>query len=179
LGAQNHRGALVHGLSPDAPIRQETNAMTPRQKLAAMGITLPSPTATFGSYVPVKRAGRLLYVSGQLPAQDGKLLAVGTVPSRCGLDAARAGARQCVINALAAVQAAGIDLDDLAAVVRVGAFISSDPDFTDQPRIANAASDLLVEIFGDAGRHVRAAVGTNTLPLGASVEIEFIFELTA
>ena len=148
------------------------------QKLADLGITLPAVPGPFGAYVPAKQAGSLVFVAGQLPMKDGKLLATGPVPSRCSIDDARAAARQCVINGLAAVRAVGIDLNLLAGVVRVGAFVCSDGDFTGQPQVANAASELLLEVFGDAGKHARAAVGVNTLPLGASVEIEFVFELT-
>jgi enamine deaminase RidA (YjgF/YER057c/UK114 family) len=145
-------------------------------KLASLQIVVPPLAGPFGSYVPAKRVGNLLYVSGQLPMKDGKLLAVGQVPSRCPIEQARAAAKQCVVNALAAVRAVGENLDDLAGVVRVGAFVSSDAAFTQQPQVANAASEFLLELFGDAGRHVRAAVGVNTLPLDAAVEIEFIFE---
>jgi enamine deaminase RidA (YjgF/YER057c/UK114 family) len=106
-----------------------------------------------------------------------KLLAIGQVPSRCSPDRARAAARQCVINALASVQGLGIELNHITGVLRVGAFISSDAAFIEQPKIANAASELLLELFGDAGRHVRSAVGVNTLPLDASVEIEFVFQV--
>jgi enamine deaminase RidA (YjgF/YER057c/UK114 family) len=108
--------------------------------------------------------------------RDGKLVATGQVPSKCSLDQAREAARQCVINGLAAVDSLEGGLDQIAGVARVGAFVSSDTGFTDQPKIANAASELLLELFGDAGKHARAAVGVNTLPLDASVEVEFIFE---
>lgn len=149
------------------------------QRLANLGIVLPPVSGPFGAYLPAKRVGNLVYVAGQLPMRDGVLLATGPVPSRCSPEQARAGARQCVVNALAAVASTICPLDQLAGVVRVGAFVSSDNGFHQQPQIANGASELLVELFGDAGRHVRAAVGVNTLPLDASVEIEFIFELNA
>jgi enamine deaminase RidA (YjgF/YER057c/UK114 family) len=119
----------------------------------------------------------LVYVAGQLPMKDGKLLASGQVPSRCSIESAKAAARQCVVNALAAVKTIEPDLDKLAGVVRVGAFVSSDTNFTEQPKVANGASEFLLELFGESGRHVRAAVGVNTLPLDASVEVEFVFEL--
>ncbi len=144
-------------------------------KLAEWGIELPASAAALGAYVPAKKAGNLLYVSGQLPMRDGKLLASGPVPSVCPVETARAAARQCVINALAAAKSVVGDLDSIIGVLRVGAFVASDGDFTQQPQVANAASEFLVELFGDPGRHVRAAVGTNVLPLGASVEIEFVF----
>jgi len=151
--------------------------MSIESKLKSLGITLPSVPGPFGAYVPAKRSGGLVFVAGQLPMKDGKLLATGQVPSRCTIDAAKSAARQCVINALAAVRTAEPDLDRIAGVIRVGAFVSSDASFTEQPNVANGASEFLLELFGDAGRHARAAVGVNTLPLDAAVEVEFVFEL--
>ena len=147
-------------------------------RLAALGITVPTVPGPFGAYVPAKRVGNLVYVAGQLPMKDGKLVATGQVPSRCPVENAKAAARQCVINALAAVKTIEPDLDRVAGVVRVGAFVCSDADFTEQPKVANGASEFLMELFGDAGKHARAAVGVNTLPLDAAVEVEFIFQLT-
>ena len=147
------------------------------EKLNTLGIPLQAPAGPFGVYVPVKRVGSLLYVAGQLPMRDGKLLAAGQVPSRCSVDDAKAAARQCVINALSAVQGVEGRVDHIVGVVRVGAFISSDTNFTQQPLVANGASEFLVELFGESGKHVRAAVGVNTLPLDAAVEVEFIFEV--
>ncbi len=147
------------------------------QRLKQLQIDLPQVPGPFGAYVPAKRSGSLVYIAGQLPMKDGKLLAIGQVPSRCTIDDAKAAARQCVVNALAAARTV-VDLDKIAGVVRVGVFVSSDPTFTQQPLIANAASELLREIFGDAGQHARAAVGVASLPLDAAVEIEFIFEVT-
>jgi enamine deaminase RidA (YjgF/YER057c/UK114 family) len=146
-------------------------------RLATLGITVPAVPGPFGAYVPARRVGGLVFVAGQLPMKDGKLLATGQVPSRCSLESAKAAARQCVINALAAVRTVEPDLNKVAGVVRVGAFISSDAGFTEQPKVANGASEFLIELLGDAGRHARAAVGVNTLPLDAAVEVEFIFEL--
>lgn len=145
------------------------------QRLRDLKIDLPAVPGPFGAYVPAKRVGNLVYVAGQLPMKDGKLLATGQVPGRCSIDAARVAARQCVINALAAVNAIEGSVDHLSGVVRVGAFVSSDTAFTEQPKVANGASEFLLELFGDAGKHVRAAVGVNTLPLDASVEVEFVF----
>jgi enamine deaminase RidA (YjgF/YER057c/UK114 family) len=147
--------------------------------LKELSIELPPAAGSFGAYVPVKRSGNLLFVAGQLPMKDGKLLATGQVPSRTSVDAAKAAARQCVINALGAVQAAVGSVDSISGVLRVGVFVSSDTTFTQQPQVANGASEFLVELLGDAGKHVRAAVGVNTLPLDASVEVEFIFETNA
>jgi enamine deaminase RidA (YjgF/YER057c/UK114 family) len=148
--------------------------MSVTQKLQSLGLALPTVSGPFGAYVPAKRVGELVFVAGQLPMKDGKPLATGPVPSRCSVEDAKSAARQCVINALAAA-ATVVTLDQLAGVLRVGAFVSSDAGFTAQPQVANGASELLLELFGDAGRHVRAAVGVNTLPLDASVEVEFVF----
>ena len=147
-------------------------------KLLSLGITLPAVPGPFGAYIPARRVGNLVYISGQLPMKDGKLLATGQVPSRCSVDAAKAAARQCVINAFAAVQTVEMNLDHIIGVVRVGVFVSSDAAFTQQPAVANGASELLVELFGESGRHARAAVGVNTLPLDAAIEVEFIFEVS-
>jgi len=147
------------------------------QRLAELGIELPGVAGPFGAYVPVKRVGNLIFVSGQLPMKEGKLVAVGQVPSRCSAEAAKAAARQCVINALGSVKAVEGRVDHLKGVVRVGAFVSSDVGFVQQPGVANGASELLLELFGEVGKHVRAAVGVNVLPLDASVEVEFVFEV--
>src|SRR5438045_3975231 len=150
--------------------------MNLREKLKSLDITLPPVSGPFGAYIPAKRVGNLIYVAGQLPMKDGKLMAIGQVPSRCSLEDARAAAKQCIVNAIAAVQSVEGGVDSIAGVVRVGAFVSSDTSFTEQPKVADAASELLTQIFQDAGKHARAAVGVNTLPRDASVEIEVIFE---
>ncbi len=146
------------------------------ETLADKQILLPPVAGPFGAYVPVKKVGNLIYVAGQLPMREGRLIAVGQVPSRCSIDTAKDAARLCVINALGAVQSVLGSVDLIVGVVRVGAFVSSDSNFTEQPKVANGASELLLELMGDAGKHVRAAVGVNTLPLDAAVEVEFIFE---
>ncbi len=148
--------------------------MTLTQKLAELQIALPNVSGPFGAYVPAKKVGNLIYVAGQLPMKDGKSAATGQVPGKCSIEQAKAAARICVINALADA-ATVVPLDKITGVLRVGAFISSDTSFTAQPQAANGASEFLLEIFGEPGKHVRAAVGVNTLPLDASVEIEFIF----
>jgi enamine deaminase RidA (YjgF/YER057c/UK114 family) len=148
-------------------------------RLAQLGITLPTPPKPVAAYVPARRVGNLLFVSGQLPFKDGKLLASGPVPSAVSLEAAAAAARQCAINALAVANDALGSLDKVAGVARVGAWVACTAEFTDQPKVANGASDLLVEVFGEAGKHARAAVGTNALPLGATVEVEVWFEVRA
>jgi enamine deaminase RidA (YjgF/YER057c/UK114 family) len=149
-----------------------------RQKLDQLGVALPKFVAPIGSYVPVRTVGKLIVLSGQLPMLDGKLLAVGPVPSAVSIETAHVGARQCVINALAAVDTfvpGGVD--SIASVVRLGVFVLSDAGFEGQPKVGNGASDFLLELFADAGRHARSAVGVNALPLGASVEIDFLFEM--
>ena len=148
--------------------------MSLTDNLQSLGVTLPAVAGPFGAYVPAKRMGNLVYVAGQLPMKDGKPLATGQVPSRCPVDQAKAAARQCVINGLASA-ATVVPLDQITGVLRVGAFVCSDATFTAQPQVANGASEFLLELFGDPGKHVRAAVGVNTLPLDASVEVEFVF----
>ena len=151
--------------------------MTIDQRLTSLGITVPLVPGPFGAYVPAKRSGNLVFVAGQLPMKDGKLVAAGQVPSRCSVDDAKAAARQCVVNALAAVRTVEPDLDRIAGVLRVVVFVNSDPTFTEQPKVANGASEFLIELLGDAGKHARAAVGVSALPLDAAVEVEFLFEL--
>lgn len=151
--------------------------MTLESRLASLGVVVPAVPGPFGAYVPAKRVGNLVFVAGQLPMKDGKLIASGQVPSRCSVDDAKAGARQCVVNALAAVRTVEPDLGRLAGVARVGVFVSCDPTFTEQPKVANGASEFLIELLGDAGKHARAAVGVSALPLDAAVEVEFVFEL--
>jgi enamine deaminase RidA (YjgF/YER057c/UK114 family) len=145
--------------------------------LAALGLALPAASKPVAAYVPARRCGSLLYVSGQLPMLAGQMLASGPVPSAVSAEAAKAAARQCALNAMAAAAAEVGSIDAIKGVVRVGAWVASDAGFTGQPGIVNGASELLVEVFGEAGKHARAAVGTNVLPLGATVEVEVLFEL--
>jgi len=147
-------------------------------KLAELGLTLPAAPKPVAAYVPAVRSGNLVYISGQLPMKDGQLLATGPVPSKCSPEAANASARQCVLNGLAVLgDQVGGDFSRVVRVVRVGAFVQSDDGWTEQPKVANGGSELLQQVFGEAGRHARAAVGTNALPLGASVEIELLVEV--
>jgi enamine deaminase RidA (YjgF/YER057c/UK114 family) len=149
--------------------------MSLSEKLKSLGIDLPPPGGPFGAYITAKRVGNLIFVAGQLPMKDGQLMAKGQVPSRCTVDQAKEAARQCAINAIAAVQKLDGGIDQITGVARVGVFVSSDTGFIDQPTVANAASELLVEIFGDQGRHARTAIGVNTLPRDAAVELDAIF----
>jgi enamine deaminase RidA (YjgF/YER057c/UK114 family) len=146
------------------------------KKLAELGWTLPPAPKPIAAYLPATRSGKLLFVSGQLPMRDGKLLAAGKVPSAVSPEAAQKAAAQCAVNALAIVIAELGDWEQLVRVVRIGVFVQSDDNFHDQAKVANGASELLQQIFGESGRHARAAVGTNALPLDAAVEIEFVFE---
>jgi len=146
-------------------------------RLDQLGLTLPPAPSPVASYVPAVRVGALVFVSGQIPIRNGELLAAGTVPDAVSVEQAQGLARQCVLNALAVLTAEVGSIDRLKRVVRVGCFVASAPGFADQPKVANGASDLLVAVFGDAGRHARAAVGSVGLPLGVPVEIEFLFEV--
>lgn len=149
---------------------------SPEARLAALGLSLPSPARPVAAYIPTVRVGNLVYVSGQIPMREGKLIHKGIVGRDVSPDAARECARQCTLNGLAAVKAELGSLDRVSRVVRVGCFVACESGFHDQPTIANGASELLVQVFGEAGRHVRAAVGSSDLPLGAPVEVEFLFE---
>lgn len=147
--------------------------------LAEQGITLPAPSGAVANYLPVRLAGNLAFVSGQIPLSEGQLCASGPVPSTITPQAAKAAARQCVINALAALQEAlGGELDRIEGIVRLGVFVASDRDFHGQSAVADAASELLVTLWGDAGRHARAAVGCMALPLGATVEVELVVAIS-
>lgn len=149
------------------------------EALADLGLALPAAPKPVASYVPSVQTGNLLIVSGQLPFRDGKLIATGKVPSAVSLETAQECARQCILNALAVVAGESKSLGQVARIVRLGVFVACDDGFADQPKVANGASDLLQQIFGEAGRHARAAVGTNALPLNACVEIEMMVELAA
>ncbi|KAF0677308.1 RidA family protein [Profundibacterium mesophilum] len=148
------------------------------ERLAALGESLPDAPAPAANYVPFVRSGALLHVSGQI-SQDADGLIVGKLGRDLELaDGVRA-ARRCALSLLAQVRAAADgDLDRLVRVVKLTAFVNSAPDFIDQPKVVNGASDLMVELLGDAGRHARSAVGAGALPLGVAVEIEGIFELS-
>lgn len=149
-----------------------------QNNLASLGLTLPQAPKPVASYIPAVKSGNLVYISGQLPFKDGALVATGPVPSATSVEAAQAAARQCILNGLAVLgDQIGGDFSRVVRVVRVGAFVCSDNGFTEQPKVANGGSELLQQLFGEAGRHARAAVGTNALPLGASVEIELLVEV--
>lgn len=146
-------------------------------RLTELGVVIQSPGAPAGSYVPAVRTGNLVYLSGQIPKVNGQMLASGAVPSKVSVEKAQECARACVVNALAVLKAELGDLDRIRRIVRVGVFVCSDPGFTDQPKVGNGASDFLVSVFGEKGKHARAAVGSVALPLGAPVEVEMIVEV--
>lgn len=142
-------------------------------RLAALGLTLPQPAAPVAAYVPVVIAGGLAHVSGQLPFVDGKLV-TGRLGEDVALDAGIEAAQACGVMILAQLKAALGSLDRVERVVKLGAFVNSTGDFIDQPKVANGASELMVAVFGEAGKHARSAVGVPVLPLGAAVEVDAV-----
>lgn len=151
--------------------------MNAEKKLAALGISLPEQSEPKAMYIPVKQLGNALFISGQVPFQDGALLYTGKVGKELSLEQAQEAARCCVVNMLAAVKYYLGDLDKVKNVVKLQAFVSSETGFDQQHIVINAASELLYEVFGEAGRHARTAVAVNQLPMNAPVEIEAIFEV--
>lgn len=147
--------------------------------LARLGITLPAAAAPAANYVPYARSGSLLFTAGQLPFRDGKLAATGLLGRDLTTAEGREAAKWCAVNILAQARAALGDLSAIARVVKISVFVASTGDFTEQHLVANGASDLLVEVLGDAGRHARSAVGMASLPLNAAVEVEAIIEVAA
>ncbi len=146
-------------------------------RIGALGLLLPAITPPVASYVPARLAGDLVFVSGQLPIREGKLIARGVVPTDVDEATATECARQCALGALSAALSVVPDSRELVGVVRVGVWVASAPGFNAQPGVANGASELLQAVFGDRGRHARAAVGSVALPLGTPVEVEVLFEL--
>ncbi len=151
--------------------------MKPSERLTELGLTLPGVAAPVGSYVPAIRTGPHILTSGQLPFRDGAVAFTGKVPDDATVEDAMKGAEIAAINAVAAAaqQAGGIDA--IRRIIRVAVFVNSSPGFTEQPKVANGASDLLAKMFGDAGKHVRAAIGVAELPLNAAVELELTVEV--
>jgi enamine deaminase RidA (YjgF/YER057c/UK114 family) len=147
------------------------------RRLAELGIVLPAVAAPAGAYLPARRSGSLVFTAGQLPLVDGTLMATGKVGAEVDVDRAKQLARQCALNALAAVDAL-VGIDTVAGVVKVVGFVASAPRFVHQAAVVNGASELFAEVFGEAGRHARSAVGVAELPLDAPVEVEIIVEVT-
>lgn len=153
--------------------------MSASENLSKLGITLPSVAKPVGSYVPAIRTGNLVITSGQLPLKDGELTLLGKVGGTgATIEQAADAAGVAVINALAAAASVAGGVDNVVRIVRVGVFVNSAPGFFDQAKVANGASDLLAKIFGDNGRHARAAVGVAELPLNAAVELELLAEVS-
>lgn len=152
--------------------------MSARARMAELGIELPQVVPPVASYVPAVQTGVYVYTAGQLPMVNGEMLAIGKVGAAVSEDLARECARACALNALAAVVSVVGDIDRIRRVVKVVGFVACDPDFVAQPAVVNGASDVLGEIFGEAGVHARSAVGVAALPKDAPVEVEMIVEVT-
>ncbi len=157
----------------------EKELTTIDDNLARLGIVLPTPAAPAANYVPFMRSGALLFTAGQLPLKDGKLSASGLLGRDLATAEGREAAKWCAVNILAQAKAAVGSLDAIARVVKITVFVASSPDFTEHHLVANGASDLLVEILGDKGRHARSAVGVAALPLNAAVEVEAVIEVAS
>jgi enamine deaminase RidA (YjgF/YER057c/UK114 family) len=147
-------------------------------RLKELGITLPEAPMPAANYVPFVRSGNLIFIAGQIPMEGGKPQFIGKLGREFKIEEGQKAARLCALNVIAQVRAAlGGDLDKVKRCVRVGGFVNSVPDFGDQPQVVNGASDVIVQIFGDAGKHARAAVGVAALPRGVATEVEAVFEV--
>ncbi|HWM57142.1 MAG TPA: RidA family protein [Pseudonocardia sp.] len=151
---------------------------TPTERLRELGLELPAVATPAGAYLPARRSGSLVFTAGQLPMVDGVLPVTGKVGAEVDPDTAYGLARTCALNALSAA-ASVVGLDAITGVVKVVGFVASAPGFTGQPKVINGASDLLAEVFGDAGRHARSAVGVSELPMNTPVEVELVVEVTS
>lgn len=147
-------------------------------RLKDLGVTLPSPPAPVASYVPYTISGKLVFISGQVPVENGAVTFVGKLGADTDIETGKAAARLCAVNVLAQLKAAcGGDLDKATRCLKLGVFVNATPDFTQQPEVGNGASDLIAAAFGEAGKHARAAVGVGSLPRGVAVEVDAIFEI--
>ena len=147
-------------------------------RLKELGITLPAPPQPVASYVPFTISGNIVFISGQVPIADGAVKYVAKLGDDAGVELGQAAAQLCAINVLAQLKAACEgDLDRVTRCLKLGVFVNATPDFTQQPQVANGASDLIAAVFGDAGKHARAAVGVGSLPRGVAVEVDAIFEI--
>lgn len=178
----SRREAMMTGAALAAGAGLTTEALAQNggaeARLKALDITLPVVQPPVANYVPFKKVGNLIFVAGQVPFKDGKILHPGRVPTDVSIDQAKEAARQCAINMLAVLRlATGGSLDAIKECVRLEGFVASDPSFTAQPAIINGASDLMVSVFGDAGRHARIAVGSPSLPLNSAVELAGYFAI--
>jgi enamine deaminase RidA (YjgF/YER057c/UK114 family) len=181
----NYRSRSLRGgmqSAKDRPVptlRRTIMAGLIEKKLSGLGITLPTPASPIANYVPFVRSGNILVVSGQVCfGNDGKLVVKGQLGAGVSVEDGQKAARACAINLLAQLKAALGDLDKVVRVMRLGGFINSSPGFTEGPKVMNGASDLMVEVFGDKGRHARTTVGVSALPADAAVEVEGLFEVT-
>ena len=147
------------------------------EKLKQMNITLPEAPKPLASYIPVNKAGSLIFTSGQVPLKNGNLLFKGKVGSDINLESGKEAAKLCVINCLSVIKSEIQNLDNIKKIVKLTVFVNSAEGFTDQPKVANGASDFLVELLGEKGKHARSAVGVSELPIDAPVEIEMIAEI--
>ena len=154
-------------------------AGTVEQRLTEMGVALPNPAAPAANYIPFITTGNMIFVSGQIPILNGELHYLGKLGNTLNVDDGYKAARICAINLIAQVKEACFgDLDRVTQVVKLGGFVNCTPDFTDQPKVINGASDLISEAFGDSGKHARFAVGASSLPLGVAVEVDGVFEIS-
>lgn len=147
------------------------------KKLLELGIILPVPPKPAGSYIPVVISDQLAFVSGQIPVKDGQIVYQGKVASQQSIENAQNAAKLCIINGLSQLNSQFGTLENLEKIIKISGFVNSDDGFTDQPKVINPASDLLVDIFGDKGKHSRIAVGVSSLPLNATIEIDMIVEI--
>ncbi|RMW34757.1 MAG: RidA family protein [Candidatus Nitrosomarinus sp.] len=147
------------------------------EKIKSLDITLPNPPTPAGSYIPAVKTGNLLFISGQIPMEDGKVLFTGKV-SDDNLETAQKSARMCAINLLAQMKRELGNLDRVTKIVKLSGFVNSDPEFYQHPKVINAASDLFFEIFGDKGKHARIALGAGSLPLNSMTEIDAVIEFS-
>jgi len=147
------------------------------KKLLELGIILPVPPKPAGSYIPVVISDQLAFVSGQIPVKDGQVVYQGKVASQQSIENAQNAAKLCIINGLSQLNSQFGTLENLEKIIKISGFVNSDDGFTDQPKVINPASDLLVDIFGDKGKHSRIAVGVSSLPLNATIEIDMIVEI--
>lgn len=181
----NYRSRSLRGgmqSAKDRPVptlRRTIMAGLIEKKLSGLGVILPTPASPIANYVPFVRSGNILVVSGQVCfGNDGKLVVKGQLGAGVSVEDGQKAARACAINLLAQLKAALGDLDKVVRVMRLGGFINSSPGFTEGPKVMNGASDLMVEVFGDKGRHARTTVGVSALPADAAVEVEGLFEVS-
>ena len=150
------------------------------QRLATLNLELPTPSFPQANYVPYVRVGDLVFLSGQVPMQEGKILYAGPLGQAVSIEAGQAAAKLCALNLIAHLKTACEgDIDRVIQCVKLGIFVQASPDFNDHPKVANGASDLMVAVFGDKGKHARFAIGAGSLPLDAAVEVEAIFQIQA